>query len=187
MNRRTGFAFLLVLSLASFAAAQQPATLKARPPELEERPDQDWINSKPLKLSDLRGQVIVLHFWAFGCSNCQHNYPTLKAWQTAFSDKGVTIVGVHTPETDRERQIDNVRKSVAKNGLKYPIVFDKDAKIWKSWGNQWWPSTYLIDKQGFARYRWDGEFNWNKAKGDLIMRKKIEQLLAEESPSAGEQ
>jgi peroxiredoxin len=187
MHRRTGFASLLVLSLASFAAAQQPATLKARPPELEERPDQDWINSKPLKLSELRGQVVVLHFWTFGCSNCQHNYPTLKAWQTAFSDKGVTIIGVHTPETDHERQIENVRKSVAKNGLKYPVVFDKDAKIWKSWGNQWWPSTYLIDKQGFARYRWDGEFNWNKAKGDSIMRKKIEQLLAEESPPAGEQ
>ena len=113
--------------------------------------------------------------------------PTLKAWQTAFSDKGVTIIGVHTPETDRERQIENVRKSVTKNGLKYPIVFDKDAKIWKSWGNQWWPSTYLIDKQGFVRYRWDGEFNWKKAKGDSIMRKKIEQLLAENNPAAGGQ
>ncbi len=187
MNRRTQFAFLLVLSTASIVAAQQPATSKARPPELEERPEQDWINSKPLKLSELRGQVVVLHFWTFGCSNCQHNYPTLKAWQTAFSGKGVTIIGVHTPETDRERQIENVRKSVAKNGLKYPIVFDKDAKIWKSWHNQWWPSTYLIDKQGFARYRWDGEFNWQNAKGESIMRKRIEQLLAEDGPSTGEQ
>ena len=105
MNRRTRLAFLIALSTASIAAAQQPATLKARPPELEERLDQEWINSKPLKLSELRGQVVVLHFWTFGCSNCQHNYPTLKAWQTAFSDKkGVTIIGAHTPETDRERQ-----------------------------------------------------------------------------------
>ena len=80
-------------------------------PELEERSDEEWINSKPLKLSELRGQVVVLHFWTFGCVNCQHNFPTLKAWQTAFADKGVTIIGVHTPETERERQIENVRKS----------------------------------------------------------------------------
>src|SRR3984893_5341984 len=185
MNRQSGFAFLVLLSTASIAAAQQPATFKARPPELEERPKEDWINSKPLKLSELRGQVVVLYFWTSGCSNCQHNFPTLKAWQTGFSDKGLTIIGVHTPETERERQIENVRTSVEKNGLKYPIVFDKDASTWKSWGNRWWPSTYLIDKQGFVRYRWDGEFNWNKAKGDSIMRKKIELLLAEESPSAG--
>jgi peroxiredoxin len=185
MNRRSPFVFLVLLFTASIAAAQQPATFKARPPELEERPEKDWINSKPLKLSELRGQVVVLHFWTFGCSNCQHNFPTLKAWHTAFSDKGVAIIGVHTPETDRERQIENVRKSVEKNGLKYPIVFDKDASTWKSWGNRWWPSTYLIDKQGFVRYRWDGEFNWKKAKGDSIMRKKIEQLLAEDSPAAG--
>jgi thiol-disulfide isomerase/thioredoxin len=103
MNRRAGFAILLVLSLASFAAAQQPATLKARPPELVKRPDQDWINSKPLKLSELRGQVVVLHFWTFACSNCQHNYPTLKAWQAAFADKGVTIIGVQTIANDRSK------------------------------------------------------------------------------------
>jgi peroxiredoxin len=185
VDRRSQVAFLVLLSIASIAAAQQPATFKEQPPELEDRSDEEWINSKPLKLSELRGQVVVLHFWTFGCVNCQHNFPTLKAWQTAFADKGVTIIGVHTPETERERQIENVRKSAKKNGLKYPIVFDKEAKIWKSWGNRWWPSTYLIDKQGFVRYRWDGEFNWKKAKGDSIMRKKIEQLLAEDSPAAG--
>ena len=111
MNGRSQFAFLVLLFTASSAAAQQPATFKERPPELEERSDEEWINSKPLKLSELRGQVVVLHFWTFGCSNCQHNFSTLKAWQTAFSDKGVTIIGVHTPETDRERQIENVAKA----------------------------------------------------------------------------
>ncbi len=90
------------------------------------------------------------------------------------------MIGVHTPETERERNIDNVRKSVEKNGLKYPIVFDKDGRTWKSWDNRWWPSSYLIDKQGFVRYRWDGEFNWKNAKGEAMMRKKIEQLLAED-------
>src|SRR4029077_7551001 len=126
---------------------------------------------QPLNLSELHGRVVVLHFWTFGCINCQHNFPSLKACQDEFSKKGGTIIGVHTPETARERNIDNVRRSVADNGLKYPIVFDKEGKIWKAWGNRWWPSTYLIDKQGFVRYRWDGELNWKKTKGEPVMRR----------------
>jgi peroxiredoxin len=184
MYLRLLVASLFIPAMASVAAAQQPAEFKARPPELEELPAADWINSKPLKLSDLRGQVVVLHFWTFGCSNCQHNMPSLKAWQNRFSKKGVTIVGVHTPETPRERNIENVRRAVAEYGLKYPIVFDQESKIWKAWDNRWWPSTYLIDKQGFVRYRWDGEFNWKNAKGEAVMRKKIEQLLAEPGPKS---
>lgn len=182
MALRLWVASFLVAALASVVAAQQPAEFKARPPELEERPAADWINSPPLKLSDLRGEVVVLHFWTFGCSNCQHNMPALKAWQNRFAKKGVTIIGVHTPETPRDRKIDNVRRAVTEYGLKYPIVFDKQAKIWRAWDNRLWPSTYLIDKQGFVRYRWDGEFNWNNAKGEAVMRNKIEQLLAEPGP-----
>ena len=181
MSSRTLIVWLAVFATTAIATAQQPATFKARPPELEERSADEWINSEPLKLSELHGQVVVLHFWTFGCVNCQHNFRTLKAWHTAYSNKGLTMIGVHTPETERERNIENVRKSAEKNGLKYPIVFDKDGRTWKAWNNRWWPSTYLIDKQGFVRYRWDGEFNWKNAKGDAIMRKKIEQLLAEET------
>ena len=175
-------AFITALATASPATGQEPATFKAQPPELEKRPEKEWINSKPLKLSELHGQVVVLHFWTFGCINCQHNYPSLKAWQKNFAKKGVTIIGVHTPETARERKIENVRRSAAENGLKYPIVFDKDGAIWKAWDNRWWPTTYLIDKQGFVRYRWDGELNWKGVKGEAVMRKKIEQLLAEHGP-----
>jgi peroxiredoxin len=182
-----GWAWFALLALIgkSTAIAQEPATLKARAPELEERSEAEWINSNPLKLSELRGQVVVLHFWTFGCINCQHNFPSLKAWQKTFSKKGITIIGVHTPETPDERKIENVRKSVAENGLTYPIVFDKDARTWKTWDNRWWPSTYLIDKNGFVRYRWDGELNWKRTKGAAIMRKKIEQLLAEPGPKQG--
>jgi peroxiredoxin len=179
MGRCRQLALICVALLASSARGDQPAALKAKAPELEERPQADWINSKPLKLADLRGQVVVLHFWTFGCENCQHNYPALKAWQNAYADKGLTIIGVHTPETAREAKIENVRRSAEKHGLKYSIVFDKGGRIWKTWGNRWWPSTYLIDKQGFVRYRWDGEFNWKNAQGESIMREKIEGLLAE--------
>ena len=75
--------------------------------------------------------------------------------------------------------MDSVRKKVKSNGIKYPIAVDNDFKTWQAWGNQYWPSTYLIDKKGNVRYRWDGELNVKEIKGEETMRKKIEELLAE--------
>ncbi len=89
------------------------------------------------------------------------------------------VIGVHTPETANEKKLDNVRKKVKTNGMKYPIAVDGSAKVWRAWDNQYWPSVYLIDKKGFVRYRWDGELNWKGTKGDAILRKKIKELLAE--------
>jgi peroxiredoxin len=174
------FAFLCVPPVSN---AQQPATLKVKAPELKERPAAEWFNSQPLKLADLRGQVVVLHFWTFGCINCKHNDAAYKAWQAKYATKGVTMIAVHTPELAREHDLKRLKKSITDRGLKYPVVVDQDGKIWKSWDNHWWPSIYLIDKQGFARYRWDGEFGWKGAKGQAMMEQKIEQLLAEDAPN----
>jgi len=91
----------------------------------------------------------------------------------------VTIIGVHTPETKGEADIDQVRKRVKANEMKYAIAVDRDGKTWAAWDNRFWPSVYLIDKKGDVRYRWDGELNWNEIKGEAIMRKKIAELLAE--------
>ena len=93
--------------------------------------------------------------------------------------KGLTILGVHTPETKGEAKIESVRQKVKENNMTYAIAVDGAAKTWQAWGNRYWPSIYLIDKQGFVRYRWDGELNWQNIKGEEIMRKKIEELLAE--------
>jgi peroxiredoxin len=181
--------FLVLVSLtflgATPASAHQPApaVLKAKAPELEERPADEWLNSPPLKLADLHGQVVILHFWTFGCINCRHNDSAYKAWHQKYSGKGVTMIGVHTPETERERDLKRLKRSIEERGLKYPIVVDKDGKTWKSWDNHWWPSIYLIDKKGFVRYRWDGELNWKGAGGKAITEKKIAELLAEEIPA----
>jgi hypothetical protein len=75
--------------------------------------------------------------------------------------------------------IEKVRRKVKANGMTYPIAVDGSAKTWRGWGNQYWPSVYLIDKKGNVRYRWDGELNWKETKGEALMRKKIEELLAE--------
>ena len=91
----------------------------------------------------------------------------------------MTIIGVHTPETEGEHKIETVRRKVKDHDMKYPIVVDNAGKNWAAWDNRFWPCTYLIDKKGNVRYRWDGELNWKETKGEAIMRKKIEELLAE--------
>jgi peroxiredoxin len=167
----------LAAAARNSAQAQEPAAMKIPAPELQGI--EEWINSKPVQLQDLRGRVVVVHFWTFGCINCIHNYTSYSAWHKDFADKGVTIIGVHTPETDGEKKLDAVRKKVKSNKMTYPIAADTDGKTWAAWGNRWWPSIYLIDKKGNVRYRWDGELNWDKVKGERIMRAKIEELLAE--------
>ena len=138
-----------------------------------------WINSTPLALSDLRGKVVAVHFWAFGCINCVHNQPHYQAWFEKFPDAKLTIIGIHTPETERERSVDNLRGNITERGIAYPVAVDSDSANWKAWGNNMWPSVYLIDKQGRVRAYWYGELNWQGARGEESMRKKIEELLAE--------
>jgi thiol-disulfide isomerase/thioredoxin len=178
MHRYAGVLVLgLSLTAVSWADGQQPAKMKVRAPEL--KGIDEWINSKPTSLNDLKGKVVVVHFWAFGCINCIHNQPHYTAWHKDFAKKGLTIIGVHTPETAAEKKIENVRKKVKDNGMKYPIAVDGSYKTWQAWGNRFWPCVYLIDKKGNVRYRWEGELNWKDTKGEKIMRKKIEDLLAE--------
>lgn len=95
------------------------------------------------------------------------------------AEKGLTVIGVHTAETDEEKKIEKIRKKVKENGMKYPVAVDSRALTWRVWQNQYWPSVYLIDKKGDVRYRWDGELNGNGTKGEKIMRDRIEALLAE--------
>ena len=89
------------------------------------------------------------------------------------------IVGVHTPETAREREVDQVRNVVTEEKFSFPVVVDNDKAHWNTWGNSVWPSVYLIDKQGRLRYWWYGELDWKGAGGQRIMGRLIEELLAE--------
>ena len=139
-----------------------------------------WINSAPLSLGGLRGQVVVVHFWTFGCINCIHNYPSYKAWYSEYASRGLTMIGIHTPETEGEHDIQRVRQKAIDNDLRFPIAIDNQQQSWTAWANRIWPSVYLIDKQGRIRYWWYGELNWQKAEGEKKMRQRIEELLAEQ-------
>jgi len=138
-----------------------------------------WINSRPLSLSQLRGKVVVVHFWAFNCGNCINNLPHYQAWFDKFPKTELTIIGIHTPETSSERKVENLRSNVKTREIEYPVVVDGAAENWKAWGNNMWPSVYLIDRRGNVRAWWYGELNWQGARGEEKMRKQIAELLAE--------
>jgi hypothetical protein len=107
------------------------------------------------------------------------NYPWYKGIWKDLKDKGVVVIGIHTPETEGEKNVDAVRKKVEEAGLTFPIAVDNKGTMWKRYGNQLWPSIYVFDKQGIARWAWFGELGWKGARGEEHMRKKIEELLKE--------
>ena len=119
-----------------------------------------WFNTPadaPLELADLRGRVVLIDFWTYTCINCIRTLPYLRAWDGSYRDDGLTIVGVHTPEFAFEREADNVREAIAANRLRYPVAQDNEFATWSAWGNQYWPSKYLIDDRGRVRYAHFGE------------------------------
>lgn len=132
-----------------------------------------WINSDPLTLAKLRGRVVLVEFWTFGCYNCRNTLPSVKEWDKRYRDRGLTIVGVHTPETDGEYGIDNVRKQVPALGIKYPIVTDNDYQTWKAYGVEAWPTIFVLDKQGRIRWEHVGEGRYEETE------RVIKTLLAE--------
>jgi peroxiredoxin len=139
----------------------------------------EWINSPPLKLESLRGKVVIVHFYAANCINCIHNYPTYNEWHSHFAGKDVVMIGIHTPETDGERDIAAVRKKAAEAKFAFPILIDGKNENWNAWGNSMWPSVYVLDQRGYLRYFWPGELKWKGTDGEKIMRERIELLLAE--------
>jgi peroxiredoxin len=143
-----------------------------------------WLNSEPLTMQALRGRVVVIHFFAFGCSNCINNYPWYREWHDAFQGQDVTLIGIHTPETQTETDNELLRQSLAKHELKFPVAVDKEKKMWTAWYNGIWPSVYIVDREGRVRYWWYGELDWQGAGGQKIARQRIEQLLAEPIDSA---
>lgn len=133
----------------------------------------DWINSEPLQLSTLRGRVVLIDFWTFGCYNCRNTLPFIKSWHDRYGDKGLTVIGVHAPEFDHERKVANLRREVDSLDIRYPVVSDNDYKTWAAYDVSAWPTMFLIDKQGRIRWIHVGEGKYDEAE------REIRKLLAE--------
>jgi thiol-disulfide isomerase/thioredoxin len=143
-------------------------------PAPEFRSIEGWINSEPLTMASLRGKVVVLDFWTYSCINCLRTLPHVKAWDEAYRDDGLVIVGVHTPEFAFEREAGNVRRSVRDHGIAYPVALDPDYGTWEAWQNRYWPAKYFVDRQGRIRYAHSGEGDYEESE------RVIRQLLAED-------
>jgi cytochrome c biogenesis protein CcdA/thiol-disulfide isomerase/thioredoxin len=122
----------------------------------------NWINSKPLTLSQLKGKVVLIDFWTFSCINCIRTLPYLEKWYQTYSSKGLVIIGVNTPEFAFEHNPANVQAAVTKDGIKYPVALDNNDDTWNAYSNDSWPADYLIDKQGDVRYVSLGEGDYSK-------------------------
>jgi thiol-disulfide isomerase/thioredoxin len=116
-----------------------------------------WINSEPLKIEQLRGKVVLVDFWTYTCINCIRTLPYLKDWDKKYRDKGLVIVGIHTPEFEFEKKYENVLKAVVQYNLKYAVGQDNNYVTWNLYQNRYWPHKYLIDIDGYIRYDHIGE------------------------------
>lgn len=141
-----------------------------------------WLNAeRPVSLESLRGRVVLLNFWVFTCYNCTNTVPALVDLDRRYRDRGLTLIGIHTPEFPPyagEHDRSNVARALARHGITYPVAQDNDHATWDLYGIRFWPSFTLIDRKGVIRYEGDGEFHPGDAT-DALWERRIEQLLAE--------
>jgi thiol-disulfide isomerase/thioredoxin len=119
-----------------------------------------WINSPALSIEQLKGKVVLVDFWTYSCINCVRTLPYLKQWYASYQDKGLVLVGIHTPEFEFEKNSANVKDAVKRFGIEYPVCLDNNFKTWQNYHNRFWPAHYLIDQEGIIRYIHFGEGNY---------------------------
>ena len=163
----------LVLLLLSGAVLFFASSLGSEPPSVEElrtgnrfqpAPEFEgisyWLNSEPTALSELRGNVVLVDFWTYTCVNCLRTLPQLRAWHEQYSDSGLKIIGIHTPEFEFEKNAANVLAATEAQGVTWPVALDNDYVTWDNFENLFWPTKYLIDHRGRLRFYRVGEGNY---------------------------
>jgi cytochrome c biogenesis protein CcdA/thiol-disulfide isomerase/thioredoxin len=141
-----------------------------------------WLNSEPLTAEALRGKVVVIDFWTYSCINCIRALPYVKAWYEKYRDKGLVVIGIHSPEFAFEKSLRNVQREVRELGIEYPVAVDNDYALWRAFSNQYWPAHYFVDAMGNIRHTHFGEGEYDASE------RVIQQLLVEagRTDAAGE-
>src|ERR1043166_6897380 len=134
---------------------------------------QKWLNTEPLRPESLRGKVVLVNFWTFTCVNWLRTFPYVRAWADKYKDRGLVVVGVHTPEFNVEKDFANVTRAAASLGVGYPVATDNDYAIWRAFDNYAWPALYFIDADRRVRHHVLGEGSYEKSE------RWIQELLAE--------
>ncbi|HUT05690.1 MAG TPA: redoxin family protein [Nitrosopumilaceae archaeon] len=139
-----------------------------------------YLNTTPEQLtSEMKGKVVLYDVWTYSCINCIRTLPYITAWNDKYSDEGLLIIGIHSPEFEFEKDRENVELAIAKHGIIYPVVMDNDWETWKAFENRYWPRKYIADHEGYIRYDHIGEGAYQETE------KIIQQLLKERSESLG--
>src|SRR6266480_3057796 len=130
-----------------------------------------WLNTdKPLTLSALKGKVVLLDFWTYGCINCMHIIPDLKRLERKYPNE-LVVIGVHSAKFANEKETENIQRIILRYEIEHPIVNDADFKIWSAYAVNAWPTRYLIDPAGYVMGRMSGEGGYetlDKAIGNTI-------------------
>ncbi len=126
-----------------------------------------WLNSEPLTIAGLRGRVVLVDFWTYSCINCVRTLPYITAWDRDYRDKGLVIIGVHAPEFEFEKNLDNVAAALITHGIHYPVALDNKLDTWTAFHNQFWPAHYLIDQQGRVVYTHFGEGHYAETENNI--------------------
>jgi thiol-disulfide isomerase/thioredoxin len=179
-------AALLAVPLAEDQSmAQQLMPAAASLPIEGELPSLDgataWLNSSPLTPAGLRGKVVLIDIWTYTCINWLRSLPYVRAWAEKYKDRGLVVIGVHTPEFGFEHNLDNVRQAAKGMRVDYPIAVDNDYAIWRALNNQYWPALYFVDAEGRIRHHKFGEGDYEQSE------KVIQQLLAEAGRGTGQE
>jgi thiol-disulfide isomerase/thioredoxin len=137
-----------------------------------------WVNTEPLTDASLRGKVVLVEFWTYTCINWRRQLPYVRAWAEKYKGNGLIVVGVHTPEFEFEKNIDNVRPAVGYTRVGFPVAVDSDYAIWNAFANRYWPALYFVDAKGNIRHHQFGE-------GDYERSERVIQQLLSEAGSTG--
>ena len=132
-----------------------------------------WLNSQPLTAAGLRGKVVLVQFWTYTCINWLRTLPYVRAWAEKYKDQGLVVIGVHSPEFEFEKNLENVRWAANDMRVDYPIAIDSDHAVWRAFQNQYWPAIYFVDAKGHIRHHQFGEGDYEQSE------RIIQQLLAE--------
>lgn len=145
---------ILLLSGNAFPRKKAPPS---HIPEFTQESPNAWLNSTPLSIKDLRGKVVLLDVWTFGCWNCYRSFPWLNSLEEKFSADNFQIIGIHTPEFEREKDRAKVVEKIEEFKLHHPVMMDNDFAYWRSLNNRYWPAYYIVDKKGKIRELFIGE------------------------------
>jgi thiol-disulfide isomerase/thioredoxin len=133
----------------------------------------EWLNSQPLTVAGLRGKAVLISFWTYTCINWLRQLPYVRAWAEKYKDRGLVVIGVHTPEFAFERDVDNVRRAAMDMSVDFPIAIDSDYAIWSAFENHYWPALYFVDAQGHIRHHQFGEGAYEES--EMILQQLLEE------------